>query len=172
MEKLWSPWRSKYIESFKSDEDKSKCIFCQMVNLNPAEMDNLIVDNGEFTFTVLNLYPYNNGHLMIVPKRHTNDFPGLSTEELSESFLKLQLAEKALRKVLNPHGFNIGANIGRIAGAGIEEHIHFHIVPRWNGDSNFMPVIGNVKIISQDLLETKTKLLQAYSDLTKNNYFI
>jgi len=165
MEKLWSPWRSKYIESFKSDEDKTKCIFCQMLTLDPKENDNLLVDMGEYTFSVLNLYPYNNGHLMIVPKRHTNDFSGLTKEELTESFEKLQLAEKALRKVLNPHAFNIGANIGRVAGAGIEDHIHFHIVPRWTGDSNFMPIIGDVKVISQDLAETKSKLLQAYSEL-------
>ncbi len=165
MEKLWSPWRSKYIESFKSDEDKTKCIFCQMLELNPNEENNLLVDKGEYTFTVLNLYPYNNGHLMIVPKRHTNDFTLLNTDELKELFAKLQLAEKALQKVLNPHGFNIGANIGRVAGAGIEDHIHFHIVPRWNGDSNFMPVIGDVKVISQDLSETKSKLLDAYSSL-------
>ncbi len=165
MEKLWSPWRSKYIESFKSDEDKTKCIFCQMLELNPNEENNLLVDKDEYTFTVLNLYPYNNGHLMIVPKRHTNDFTLLNTDELKELFAKLQLAEKALQKVLNPHGFNIGANIGRVAGAGIEDHIHFHIVPRWNGDSNFMPVIGDVKVISQDLSETKSKLLDAYSSL-------
>ena len=165
MEKLWSPWRSKYIESFKSDEDKTKCIFCQMLTLDPKENDNLLVDMGEYTFSVLNLYPYNNGHLIIVPKRHTNDFSGLAKEELIESFEKLQLAEKVLRKVLNPHAFNIGANIGRVAGAGIEDHIHFHIVPRWNGDSNFMPIIGDVKVISQDLAEAKSKLLQAYSEL-------
>lgn len=167
MEKLWSPWRSKYIESFKSDEDKTKCIFCQMLSLNPNDDDNLLVDMGEHTFTVMNLYPYNNGHLMIVPKRHTNDFAGLKEVEVTESFQKLQLAEKALRKVLNPNGFNIGANIGRVAGAGIEDHIHFHIVPRWNGDSNFMPVIGDVKVISQDLAETKVKLLEVYSTLIK-----
>lgn len=162
MEKLWSPWRSKYIESFKSDEDKSKCIFCQMMDLDSNNLDNLVVDNSELTITVLNLYPYNNGHLMVIPKHHTKDFYALSKAELTESFQKLQQAEKALTKVLNPHGFNIGANIGRVAGAGIEEHIHFHIVPRWSGDSNFMPVIGDVKVISQDLRETKSKLLEAY----------
>ena len=165
MEKLWSPWRSKYIESFKSDEDTSKCIFCGMLDLNPNDINNLVIDKGKHTITVLNLYPYNNGHLMIVPKRHTNDFAGLNENEISESFQKLQFAEKALRKVLNPQGFNIGANIGRIAGAGIEDHIHFHIVPRWNGDSNFMPVIGDVKVISQDLADTKSKLLEVYSSL-------
>lgn len=165
MNRLWSPWRSKYIESFSSDVDKSKCIFCEMMDFDVIDLNNLVIDKGEFTITVLNLYPYNNGHLMIIPKRHTNDFSGLSNEELKESFIKLQEAERALTKVLNPHGFNIGANIGRVAGAGIEEHIHFHIVPRWNGDSNFMPVIGEVKVISQDLKETKTKLLAAYQSL-------
>ena len=165
MKKLWSPWRSKYIESFKTNDNKTKCIFCQLVSLDINDKDNLLINMGEYTFTVLNLYPYNNGHLMIVPKRHTSDFSGLTALELSESFEKLQLAEKALSKVLKPHGFNIGANIGRVAGAGIEDHIHFHIVPRWNGDSNFMPVIGDVKVISQDLAETKSKLLDVYSTL-------
>ena len=167
MEKLWSPWRSKYIDSFKSDKSESECIFCTMQSLDIYNNENLLVNMGELTFTVLNLYPYNNGHLMVVPKKHTNDFAGISSLELSEIFQKLQLAEKALRKVLNPHGFNIGANIGRVAGAGIEDHIHFHIVPRWNGDSNFMPVIGEVKVISQDLLKTKTRLIEAYSELSK-----
>lgn len=162
MNRLWSPWRSKYIESFSSNENKSKCIFCTMMDYDQNDLDNLVVDKGVFTITVLNLYPYNNGHLMVIPKRHTNDFSDLLKDELTESFQKLQQAEKALKKVLNPQGYNIGANIGGVAGAGIEEHIHFHIVPRWNGDSNFMPVIGEVKVISQDLKETKIKLLEAY----------
>ncbi len=165
MEKLWSPWRSKYIESFKSDEDKSKCIFCQMKELDPEDKNNLLVYQGKFSFIVLNLYPYNNGHLMIVPKRHTNDFPNLTKDETYECMDLLQKSEIALRKVMAPHGFNIGANIGRVSGAGIEEHIHFHIVPRWNGDTNFMPVIGEVKVISQDLLEIKMKLLEALREL-------
>jgi ATP adenylyltransferase len=168
MEKLWSPWRSKYIESFKSDASKSKCIFCEMLELNPNDKDNLLIDNGELTFTVLNLYPYNNGHLMIVPKSHTSEFSGLKPDEISECFQKLQLAERALRKTMNPHGFNIGANIGRVAGAGIEDHIHFHIVPRWNGDSNFMPVIGDVKVISQVLAQTKSNLHNSYTEINNN----
>lgn len=167
MKKLWSPWRSKYIESFNSDPDPSKCIFCQIDALDPNEPDNLIVHKDKYTFTLMNLYPYNNGHLMIVPRRHTSDFTSLSKEEYSELMKNLQLAQQALLKVMNPHGFNIGANIGRVAGAGIEDHIHFHIVPRWSGDSNFMPVIGEVKVISQDLQETKIKLIQAYSELLK-----
>lgn len=165
MEKIWSPWRSKYIDSFKSDEDPSKCVFCQMKDQNQSDLDNLLVDKGLYTFTVMNLYPYNNGHLMVIPFRHTNDFKSLDNNELIEIMEKLQLAQKALSNAINPHGFNIGANIGRVAGAGVEDHIHFHIVPRWNGDSNFMPVIGDVKVISQDLKETKIKLLKEYSAL-------
>lgn len=136
-----------------------------MVDLNPDDKDNLLVHQGKFAFIVLNLYPYNNGHLMIVPKRHTNDFPGLTKDELAECMELLQKSEIALRKVMSPHGFNIGANIGRVSGAGIEEHIHLHMVPRWNGDTNFMPVIGEVKVISQDLLETKLKLLEVFKEL-------
>lgn len=167
MEKLWSPWRSKYIESFNSKSENSGCIFCQMMNFDLDNPENLLVNKGVYTITVLNLYPYNNGHLMIVPQRHLNDFTQLTNSESVEVMEKLQQAQKALIKVLNPHGFNIGANIGRVAGAGIEDHIHFHIVPRWNGDSNFMPVIGDVKVISQELSDTKIKLLKAYSELSK-----
>ncbi len=165
MEKLWSPWRSKYIDAFNTGTNETECIFCRMLNSDPADDENLVVDQGEHTFTVLNLYPYNTGHLMIVPKRHISEFSKLNESELSESMKKLQIAQLALSKVSNPHGFNIGANIGRISGAGIEDHIHFHIVPRWTGDTNFMPVLGEVKVISQDLLDTKHRLIQAYKEL-------
>ena len=167
MDKLWSPWRTQYIDSFKfrGKEKEKGCILCEVAKENPEEYDNLLIDKGELTFTVLNLYPYNNGHLMIVPFRHTGDFSSLNENEIKEAMAKLQLAEKALRIVSGPDGFNIGANIGKASGAGIDEHIHFHIVPRWNGDTNFMPVIGEVKIISQDLLDTKKKLVEAYKKL-------
>ena len=167
MEKLWSPWRSKYIETFKSEQNSSKCIFCQMKDLNPNDLDNLLVDKGQHTFTVLNLYPYNNGHLMIIPFKHTAEITELDRNESAEVFEKIKLAKLALDNVLNPHGFNLGANLGRVSGAGVEEHVHFHIVPRWNGDTNFMPVIGEVKIISQDLLDTKNNLIKFYHNLNK-----
>ena len=127
--------------------------------------ESLIIDKGVNTFTVLNLFPYNNGHLMIVPYKHTSELEALSRTENIEIMDKLQLALKALKLVYSPEGFNIGANLGRVSGAGIDEHIHFHIVPRWNGDTNFMPVLGEVKIISQDLLVTKEKLIEAYRTL-------
>jgi ATP adenylyltransferase len=161
MEKLWSPWRTEYIDSFKNKEEKEGCIFCGLANENVDDAGSLVIDKGALTFTVLNLYPYNNGHLMIVPYRHTSEFASLSPEESIECMEKLQFSLKMLEDVYKPEGFNVGLNLGRVSGAGIHEHIHFHIVPRWNGDTNFMPVLGEVKVISQDLLITKKKLLEA-----------
>ncbi len=165
MEKLWSPWRSKYIESFSKDSSSEECIFCVAANQKIEDPENLLVHKSELTFCLLNLYPYNNGHLMIVPYRHFSDFSELTNDESAEIMYELQLARRALINVSKPHGFNIGANLGKVSGAGIDEHIHFHIVPRWNGDTNFMPVLGEVKVISQDLKETKEKLIKAYEKL-------
>ncbi|MDX1702098.1 MAG: HIT domain-containing protein, partial [Melioribacteraceae bacterium] len=122
---------------------------------------------GELCFLMMNLYPYNNGHLMIIPYRHISDYIDLTAEELNEIFELNKNAMKALKEIMSPHGFNFGANIGKAAGAGIHEHIHFHLVPRWSGDTNFMPVLGEVKIISQDLLETKNKFIQSFKNLQK-----
>jgi len=165
MEKLWSPWRSKYIDSLKDKNPDEGCIFCNASKKDIYDLDNLLVHKSELTFTLLNLYPYNNGHLMIVPFRHTGDFSSLTGDEGSMIIKELQLAQHALTKILKPEGYNIGANLGRVSGAGIDEHIHFHIVPRWSGDTNFMPVLGEVKVISQELRETKSKLLEAYKKL-------
>ena len=166
MEKLWSPWRSKYIESFKTKSSDEECIFCAAAKMAVEDEENLLVHKSEFTYTLLNLYPYNNGHLMVVPYRHVSDFGDLTKDETFEIMIQLQLAQKALIEISAPHGFNIGANLGKVSGAGIDEHIHFHIVPRWRGDTNFMPVLGEVKVISQDLKETKSRLLKAYNNLT------
>ena len=165
MEKLWSPWRSKYIESLSKKKDDDECIFCEAAKNDVKDPENLLVHKGQLTFTLLNLYPYNNGHLMVIPFRHISDLDDLSDQEGSEIFKELQLARRALLDISHPQGFNLGANIGRISGAGIDEHIHFHIVPRWSGDTNFMPVLGEVKVISQELKETKLKLLNAYKKL-------
>ncbi len=158
MKKMWSPWRSNYIESFKNKSDKDECVFCNAVNENVDDKESLVVYKGKTSFIMLNLYPYNNGHLMIIPNRHTSDPLDLSDDEIMEIMKLNKLAMKAVKNVMHPHGFNFGANIGKAAGAGIHEHIHFHLVPRWQGDTNFMPVLGEVKIISQDLLETKRNL--------------
>ena len=163
MNNLWSPWRSKYIESFKNENEKGSCIFCEVVDKEITDDSNLLVTKSFLTITMLNLYPYNNGNLMIIPKRHVSNLDDLSKEESLAIMEEIKYAEQALTKVYQPHGFNVGANLGRASGAGIEDHIHFHIVPRWNGDTNFMPVLGEVKVISQDLLESKHKLIKAYN---------
>ncbi|MHB1686123.1 MAG: HIT family protein [Ignavibacteriaceae bacterium] len=165
MEKLWSPWRSQYIDAIKEKHSNNGCFLCEAVNQDVYDMNNFLVHMGNFTFTIINLYPYNNGHLMVVPKRHLSNLTELTEEENKEIMSYLQKAQKALTEVMSPEGFNIGANLGKVSGAGVDDHIHFHIVPRWNGDTNFMPILGEVKIISQDLLLTKEKLLQAYSRL-------
>jgi ATP adenylyltransferase len=165
MNKLWSPWRTQYIDSIKDKDPSVKCVLCDALQKDIEDTLNLVVDKGKLTFTVLNLFPYNSGHLMIVPRRHTSEFSSLTVEENIEVMQKLQLAEKALQIIMNPEGFNIGVNLGKASGAGLDDHIHFHIVPRWNGDTNFMPILGEVKVISQDLVETKKKLIDAYSKL-------
>jgi ATP adenylyltransferase len=159
MEKLWSPWRSNYIESFKDADDNAECVFCSAPKVDLKNDDSLVLYKGEFSFMMMNLYPYNNGHLMMIPYRHLSDYTELTKEELNEITDLNKKAIIALKEVLSPHGFNFGANIGQAAGAGIHTHLHFHLVPRWNGDTNFMPVLGEVKIISQDLLETKNKII-------------
>jgi len=165
MKNLWSPWRSNYIDSFKENQSADGCIFCAAVDKDVTDLNNLLVHKSKNTIVVLNLYPYNNGHLMIVPKRHLGSLEQITAEESHELMDEILLAEKVLKKIYSPQGFNIGANLGRAGGAGIEDHIHFHIVPRWNGDTNFMPAIGEVKVISQDLADTKKKLLAGYQEL-------
>lgn len=165
MEKLWSPWRSQYIESFKEKNEKCNCIFCSAKEDDINDKNSLVVLKGIYTFIVLNLYPYNNGHLMVVPYKHINTLADLNDEEKIEIFNNIELSVKALKKISSPDAFNIGVNLGRAAGAGIDDHIHFHVVPRWNGDTNFMPVLGEVKILSQDLLDTKNKLISAFNQV-------
>lgn len=166
MNRMWSPWRNKYIQSFKEKkEGDSDCIFCNAVTQNSNDEDSLVVFHGVEVFVVMNLYPYNNGHLMVVPNRHINDFLDLSKSELDEINHLLKISLKALREILKPQGFNVGMNIGKVAGAGIDTHLHYHAVPRWNGDTNFMPALGEVKVISQDLLQTKTELIKAFDKL-------
>lgn len=119
-----------------------------------SDEDALILYRGRTAYIVMNLYPYNTGHVMITPKRHVASLEDLTIEEKLELIILTQAAVQAIREALNPHGFNIGVNLGRVAGAGIEQHIHVHVVPRWNGDTNFMPVIAETKVIPQDIRET------------------
>lgn len=166
MEKMWSTWRSQYIESFNSDKVKpTGCIFCTAHEEDINDDSSLVIEKNENHLIIMNLYPYNNGHLMVVPNRHTSDFNSLLPDELAAIMKSLQRCSEALIAISSPEGFNIGANIGKVSGAGIADHIHFHIVPRWNGDTNFMPVIGQVKVLSQDLLKTKKLLIEALKNL-------
>ncbi|MFC1668369.1 HIT domain-containing protein [Chlamydiota bacterium] len=148
MEKLWAPWRMKYI----LDEEKEDCIFC-----NKAKKENekreFVLERAKENFVLLNIYPYNNGHLMIAPFRHVPSLDEMTDAELCESILLTKKWVKLVKKVLQPNGFNIGLNLGAVAGAGVKDHVHLHIVPRWQGDTNFMPVISDTKIIPQALDE-------------------
>jgi ATP adenylyltransferase len=167
MDRLWSPWRSSYIESFKKEKQSDECIFCSALNQQIHSDESLKVFENINCYAILNLYPYNSGHLMIVPNRHISDLIDLRDEEMNEIMQTVKLSIKALNDVMKPQGFNFGANLGKAAGAGIDEHIHFHVVPRWSGDINFMPALGEVKIISQDLLQTKKRLIEVFSRLKK-----
>lgn len=158
MENLWAPWRLAYIKSAdRINEDG--CVFCDLPS-DKKENDrkNLIVYRSKESFVILNKYPYNGGHLLVVPYKHTNSLDDLSSSEMLELMQMLQESLKALQAAFGPHGYNIGMNLGRPAGAGIEGHLHFHVVPRWNGDTNFMPVVGHTKVISSGCDETWKKL--------------
>lgn len=165
MDKLWSPWRSNYIQSFKHKSDNEECVFCSVQQLDINNDESLVVYKSDLCFVMLNLYPYNSGHLMIIPYRHISDIEEITKEEFAEITKLITLSKKALTDLMKPQGFNIGANIGKAAGAGIDQHIHFHILPRWIGDTNFMPAIGEVKVISQDLLETKKELVKVFVEI-------
>jgi len=166
MKHLFSPWRSSYIKTFSEKKHSNACLFCR-ISKEKTDADNLIIWRGEYCFVVMNRYPYNSGHLMIVPYRHTSRFERISSEEHEEIMMVTGKSIKVLESISKPQGFNFGANLGRTAGAGIDKHIHFHLVPRWNGDTNFMPVLSDVKLVSESLLDMFLKLRKAMKE--KNN---
>jgi len=148
-EQLWAPWRLKYIESADKTEG---CIFCDFPLLDEAQdAANLIVYRGANAFLILNAFPYSNGHLMVVPYRHTCRFEDFIDAEMLEVMQLTRLAIALLQATFRPDGFNLGVNMGRVAGAGIADHLHWHIVPRWHGDTNFMPVMADVRVIPESL---------------------
>jgi len=153
MKRLFSPWRSEYIQTFSDKKHSGECLFCRMVKQN-KDTHNLIIWRGKFCFAVLNKFPYNSGHLMVVPYRHTSKFAKLTDKEHNEIMSLIAKCILALEHVSKPQGFNFGANLGRVAGAGIDKHIHFHLVPRWHGDTNFMPIVADTKLISEDICKT------------------
>ncbi|MGE0269081.1 MAG: HIT domain-containing protein [Candidatus Omnitrophota bacterium] len=160
MDKLWAPWRAAYIT--KIAQKKTGCVFCHIYKEKKNDKKNYVICRSDHSYAVLNLYPYNNGHILIVPNRHIDDTSRLRKEERDDLFDLFEDIKALLRKVLKVQGFNIGINLGKEAGAGYPGHVHIHIVPRWRGDVNFMPVTANTKVISQSLNEVHKQLVDAY----------
>ncbi len=153
MRQIWAPWRMAYINSCQQNK-KQKCVLCIKSSRIENDVSSLVLLRGKYSFVMMNRYPYNPGHLMIAPYRHIGKIERLNSTEMNEMFFLIQQCVKAIRKTLKPDGFNIGANLGRIAGAGIPGHFHIHLVPRWNGDTNFMPILAETKVICQELDKT------------------
>jgi ATP adenylyltransferase len=155
---LWAPWRLEYVQS--ADEQPG-CVFCLAAEGNDDE-ERLVVHRGESVFVLLNKFPYASGHLMVVPYRHVGDFDALTDPEALELHRLAARGLRALGQVYAPEGYNLGWNLGRVAGAGVVDHIHLHVVPRWGGDTNFMPVLADVKVLPEHLLETRRKLTREW----------
>jgi ATP adenylyltransferase len=156
MRHLWSPWRLQYL----TEPRPEGCIFCQAI-LQRDDRETLVLLRGERAFLILNRFPYNNGHLMVVPNAHVSSLEDLDAPTLAEVALLLNRSLAALRLSMAPEGFNIGANLGRAAGAGIEDHVHIHVVPRWQGDTNFMPIVGDLRVVPETWLQTYDRLKAA-----------
>ncbi len=153
MEHIWAPWRIRYIEQ----GEVKGCILCDKPKEN-KDAENYILYRGKKNFVILNSYPYNPGHLMVAPYRHLDSLEKLTDEELHEHYEMVRKSLAVLRGVFKPGGFNIGTNLGRVAGAGIDDHIHTHVVPRWGGDTNFMPVMADVRVLPEALADSYQKL--------------
>ena len=171
MDHLWSPWRLEYVTSKKPDG----CVFCLGAEAlakaahapDPSHPDPLLVHAGTLAYVILNLYPYNNGHLMVVPYRHESSLAGLTREEMNEVGALMQVSERALREAYRLEGINVGVNLGAPAGAGIEEHVHLHLVPRWNGDTNFMTVVGRTRVLPEEIASTAARLRPIFQRLAR-----
>lgn len=164
MKRLWAPWRMEYI----LDENKHKgCLFCEISKKkgqkSKEDRKNLILYRGKHCFALMNKYPYNNGHLMVVPYYHTSSFDGLSDDILFEFIKTVDKAVNNLKKSLNPDGFNLGLNFGKVAGAGMESHMHLHIVPRWTGDTDSMPIIAETRVMPEHLRKTYNKIVKFFA---------
>jgi ATP adenylyltransferase len=168
MRALWAPWRAEYIYCAGGQPSTSRrhCLFCNLLK-SKDDAANLILCRGQRAFVVVNRFPYNNGHLMVAPNRHTANLETLSAAESAELFKLVQKSLAVLRRGLKPQGFNVGANLGRVAGAGVAGHVHIHIVPRWLGDVNFMPLLAETKVISEHLSQTYDRLRKGFCPGTR-----
>jgi ATP adenylyltransferase len=166
MERLWSPWRLAYVTGTGSSDG---CIFCEACASTRPVPDDLVLIRGELAYVILNLYPYNNGHLMVVPNRHVGTLRAMTREELDALMRFTRHAEMALAEAYKPQGINVGINLGRPAGAGVVDHLHVHLVPRWTGDTNFMSVVGNVRVLPEELGETAQRLRPIFERLARED---
>ena len=157
MDILWAPWRMAYI----GGEPPPGCLFCRVLAEPEKDEENLVLWREPGALVLLNKFPYNAGHLMVAPVHHTGDFTELDQQEIVDLTSALQRAVKLVQQVMKPEGFNLGSNLGKAAGAGIPDHVHFHSVPRWNGDTSYMPVLGETKVINEQLEATAAKLRAA-----------
>lgn len=163
METKFTPWRGVYIK--RGDEPSTGCVFCAMAEASPErDAELLVLARGQRCFVVMNRYPYNTAHLMVLPFAHTADLPGLDEATAAELFALTRRSLALLGDEYAPHGFNLGMNLGRVAGAGIAEHLHMHIVPRWSGDTNFMPIVGGTKLIPETLETTYARLRPRFAE--------
>lgn len=162
MQRLWTPWRMEYLVRDRAEG----CVFCQKLQ-EANDRENLILCRSQLSCVVMNLYPYNTGHLMIIPYQHAPNLEDLPEEACVELMYLIRESLKILRRVLHPDGFNVGTNIGKSAGAGIEAHVHIHVVPRWDGDTNFMPVLAETRVMPEMLLDTYDKLVTEFSQLKR-----
>jgi len=163
MERLWSPWRLAYVTGAAS---ATGCVFCEATGPSPdAARDVLVLVRGRLSYVILNLYPYNSGHLMVAPNRHFASLAAATPDELAEMMRFTRDAEVALTEAYQPHGINVGINLGRPAGAGIIDHVHIHLVPRWTGDTNFMSVVGNTRVLPEDLGDSARRLRPIFERL-------
>lgn len=160
MQRLWAPWRMSYI---KSSDKMHGCFLCDAIA--KRDEDSLIVHRSERVFVILNSYPYNTGHIMVAPYRHVGDIESLDDREALDLINTIKKSLKALEDVYKPQGYNIGLNIGRASGAGLEGHIHIHVVPRWSGDANFMPIVSETKVLPEDLRTTWARLRKAFEKI-------
>lgn len=166
MKQMWSPWRSQYINSFKDEKNnknENKCFFCEAITNTNNNKELLVVARRKHSIVMLNKFPYNSGHILIAPNRHIGEMEDFNDEEYREINDLVKQTVSILKQCYKPEGFNIGINLGRIAGAGVPGHLHYHVVPRWGGDSNFMPVIADIRVVSQSLEDAQQLLEIAFS---------
>lgn len=163
MKRLFAPWRGEYI---RGSINESGCIFCEKPK-EQKDRENLILYRDKLVFVIMNKFPYNSGHIMVVPFKHTADMSELTDEEMVRLFRLTDYSIRILKKRLNAQGINVGMNLGRVAGAGVDQHLHIHIVPRYNGDTNFMPILAEIKVVSEHLERTYDDLLTEFNQIER-----